>query len=107
MQLAEAQAAIEAVLGELPRQIHDSLEHVTCRLLDWPLSDVRPDAKGVYLGVQQEMDGDEVTAAAIGTILLFAGNLANGQEAQQALLHEVGHALGFSEWEVFALGLAA
>ncbi len=111
MNLLEARDAVAELLGELPQQIHDMLEDVSCQVLAFPTPDVDPGAKGVFVGLQQEgapeedTDDDEIVHAK-GTIQLFAANLEDAVDAQRAGLHEIGHALGLSEWDVMELGLS-
>jgi len=109
MQLLQARDAVADLLAELPRQVHDMLEHVTCQVLEWPPHGVRSDAKGLFFGVQQQGGPEDPCAVdlAHGAIQLYAGNLTDAAEAQVAVMHEIGHALGESEWDVAALGLSA
>lgn len=111
MQLLEARDAVAELLGELPRQVHDMLEHVSCQVLDRPPSTEPPDTKAMFVGRQQlgapeDGDDDDEIEPAHGTILLFSENLAGWVQAQMAVMHEIAHALGLDENDVAELGLA-
>jgi hypothetical protein len=125
-------AAVQA-LAELPQPIHDALEHVVLRVVDDPPPQVPSDVKAIFLGVQQvsgpdeadsdDEDGDagphydlgddgelEVVAVgggalADGEIVLVAGNLADPDDVETALYHEISHALGLDEAGAEELGL--
>jgi predicted Zn-dependent protease with MMP-like domain len=108
LDLLRARDAVAELLAELPGQIHDMLEHVTCQVLVCPPHGVLADAKGLFFG-QQQQGGPEDPAAVVlarGAIQVYAANLDSAEQAQQAVLHEIGHALGEDEWAVAELGLS-
>lgn len=109
MDLLSTRAAVVELLEELPGQIHDMLEHVTCQVLATTPHGVPADARGMFYGYQQQggPEAPDDIVPARGTIQLYACNLGGGEQVQQTLLHEIGHALGLDEWSVAELGLAA
>lgn len=132
MTVSEARAAAAAALAELPQQVHDALEHVSVRVVDFPPEGIPSDVKGIFLGQQQKGDPDadddddqagewydvdpenpdELVEAefggyapARGQIVIVAGNLLDADDVARTLYHETGHALGMSEEDVAELGL--
>lgn len=110
MDLQATRAAVAELLDELPAQIHDMLEHVVCQVMLTPPAAEPHDTRGMFYGFQQVGGPDaplDELELAHGVIQIYSCNLANAEQVQQTTLHEIGHALGFSEWDVFELGLAA
>lgn len=134
MTLTDAHTMAAALLEDLPQQIHDALERVDVQVVDLPPPGVPSDAKAIFLGHQQEgsdgeleedddadagdwydidpEDPDELVLVdhvgmrpAEGTIVLVSSNLADAEDLEIALYHEMGHALGMDEQEVAELGL--
>ena len=130
MSVARVKAAAEAFLHELPQQVHDSLEGVSVQIVVDPPPGVPSDVKAIFVGRQQKgdpEDDDDCDAGswfdygpdgelevvehggvlpAEGVIFLLVRNLESTDDAQIALAHEAGHALGMDEAEVAELGLA-
>jgi predicted Zn-dependent protease with MMP-like domain len=128
MTVAQAREHVAALLAELPQEVHDALENVIIHVVENAPSEV-PDAKAVFDGeplaggqddedddgpyYDLDEDGSPVRALDIGTlqpakgqIVLFASNLRSPDEVQAAILHEMSHALGEDEDDVFLLGVA-
>jgi predicted Zn-dependent protease with MMP-like domain len=66
------------------------------------------DFRAVFLGTPVDPGADledEETEGPTGVIILNAAMLRDTQDVLDTLLHEFGHALGFDEDEVAALGL--
>jgi predicted Zn-dependent protease with MMP-like domain len=61
------------------------------------------DFRGMFLG--DPIDPDDEESQASGVIVLNAAKLLTAEDVSLTLLHEVGHALGFDEYEVALLGL--
>ena len=109
MLVEQARDAAARILAELPQEVHDALEHVQVRVVAWTPPGMRSDAQAVFIGRQQEGDPDddeeEDVVRAKGEILVIASNLSSDEEVEQAVLHEIGHALGLDEFGVAELGL--
>lgn len=64
--------------------------------------------RGLYRGTQitdEDEEGESEDPVPDGTIYLCAGNLSDAEDVKKVLLHEIGHALGLSEYDVENLGL--
>jgi predicted Zn-dependent protease with MMP-like domain len=113
------QVVVDAAAADLPPEFRAFLEDTavvidpmpTAELLDAPGSGLPPDVFGLFLG---RAAGEEVLSGEMPpTIFLFQRNLereAGSREALErevwiTLYHELGHALGFDEEGVDAMGL--
>ena len=119
MTIAEVEILVDAVVGQLPAEAIDALAEVTIHVardrqdLEVLSAAVLEAGKGavaipdnfraLFLGDAIDDDDDESQAS--GVIVLNAAKLLTAEDVSLTLLHEVGHALGFDEYEVAALGL--
>jgi predicted Zn-dependent protease with MMP-like domain len=124
MQKAEAEACTNQMLGYLPDELAETIGDLTIYVaadrqdLEVLRAAVKESGQGrvaipqnfraVYLGtpldpaVDDESDDVELPK---GVIVLNASMLRNEQDVLDTLLHEIGHALGYDEDEIAALGL--
>lgn len=129
MTFEEVQTQVTLFLGEIQEAITDDLldvEFLVCesreaaverlnQLLDpedekVTLDEIPVDAKGIFFGdsaetVETDDETTETIECAAGAIVMIACNLADVDEVDLVLLHEIGHALGLDEAAVDALGL--
>jgi len=121
--VAEVEAAIDDVIGMFPddvaAMVGDITVHVARDRADLPVikaalkdagvarAEIPQDFRGMYLGEYLEADGDDAddVEPLQGVMLLNASKLATFDDLLFTVLHEVGHALGYDEDEVAALGL--
>lgn len=106
------------LLGEFPAPIREAFDTVEIRIKD-AIDDedlargAAGDLRGYYWGEEDDSEGCEDRlvplpgCAPIPQIVVLAANVEPSADAVAAvLLHELGHHLGFSEWElVEGLGL--
>jgi predicted Zn-dependent protease with MMP-like domain len=124
MNEAETEACTDQVLAYLPDKLLDAIEDITIYVardrqdLAVLRAAVRESGQGrvaipqnfraVYLGTPVDLAADdeaEDTDRPTGVIVLNAALLRDEQDVLDTLLHEIGHALGYDEDEVAALGL--
>jgi predicted Zn-dependent protease with MMP-like domain len=110
-------AAAEAVLAELPQEMHDKLGHVPVIVEDRPTRDLveegfDPRALGLFDGPPYSEQG--LTGPALNRIVLYRANIAAVApdlaealaQVRITLLHETAHFFGLDEAGVAELGLA-
>jgi predicted Zn-dependent protease with MMP-like domain len=107
---------------ELPDEFRSAFEEIavvidpmpTAQLLGAPASGHPPDTLGLFVGLPFSERGSETSGEMPATIFLFQRNLERivadvdelRDEIRTTLFHELGHALGFDEEGVDAMGLA-
>lgn len=117
----EFQAVVEDALGGLPETFVDALQRIAVVIDSVPSIelaqaaplDTPPDLLGLFTG-RSLLDGEPADAIeAPPVVYLFQRNLERScvdrdellEQIRITLLHELGHALGFDEDEVDAMGL--
>lgn len=130
MNVAEVEECVNDVAAMLPAGVAAAIENVTVHVardrgdLEVLRAAVRAakigpakipaNFRAVFMGVPLETRADEYDPDAVdderpakvrGAIVLNASLLRDQEDVLYTLLHEIGHALGYSEDEVAALGL--
>lgn len=119
MTVAEVEVLVDALVEQLPEAAVEALAEVSIHVardrqdLEVLRAAIREagagrvaipqDFRGMFLG--QAIDDEDEEDEAAGVIVLNAAKLLTAEDVSATLLHEVGHALGFNEYEVAALGL--
>ena len=129
MEYTDLAACAQGLMVQLPKGITEQLIDVqiaVCKdpdmasvLLAETEDDPKPvaeDAKGMFFGHPAEIpegvpDDEEDPAEEVimpaGVIILVASNIEDGDIADKVLLHEIGHALGLTEDEIWQWDLDA
>jgi predicted Zn-dependent protease with MMP-like domain len=114
MRLDDVCTIVDTALADLPTEVQSALAQVDIIVVDGPEDEscrsdkLPPDFQGVFIGTPQEdVDPDEGRFAAppSGKIFLNASKLKSHDETVRVLYHEVGHAFGWDEADVQAMGL--
>lgn len=132
MNVAEVEACVNDVAMMLPERVAAAIQNVTVHVardrsdvevLRAAVRDARigtakipHNFRAVFMGIPLETRADEYDPDAAdpdaepparvrGAIVLNASLLRDQEDVMYTLLHEIGHALGYSEDEVAALGL--
>ena len=124
MTVAEVQACADQMLGALPAEIVSACGDITIHVARdrGDLAELKEAVKesgqervaiprnfrAVYLGTplaEAADDEDDEVDGPTGTIVLNAAMLRDPEDVLYTLLHEMGHALGYDEDEIAALGL--
>jgi predicted Zn-dependent protease with MMP-like domain len=130
LNVAEVEECVNDVAAMLPAGVAAAIENVTVHVardrgdLEVLRAAVRAakigpakipaNFRAVFMGVPLETRADEYDPDAVdderpakvrGAIVLNASLLRDQEDVLYTLLHEIGHALGYSEDEVAALGL--
>jgi predicted Zn-dependent protease with MMP-like domain len=119
MTVSEVESLVDEIVQQLPAAALSALAEVTIHVArdrgdgEVLCAAVREAGKGavaipedfraLFLGDAIEDDAEDAEAS--GVIVLNAAKLITAEDVSLTLLHEVGHALGFDEYEVAALGL--
>jgi predicted Zn-dependent protease with MMP-like domain len=124
MSPAEVEECADEILGLLPANIADAVGDLAIfvardrddlEVLRAAVKEARQASvviprnfRGIYLGVPLDPATDDEAIEVeppTGAIVLNAAMLTSVQDVMDTLLHEVGHALGYDEDEIAALGL--
>lgn len=111
MDVDTVETIVEWALLNMDKSIVDALEDVEIAIIDTvadaPDLELDADARGCFFGYETtgDDDDDEEGEPPTGVIVLVASALADDEDVQKTLFHEVGHALGLSEEDVENLGL--
>jgi predicted Zn-dependent protease with MMP-like domain len=120
--VAEVEAAIDMTIEALPAPIRDMVDitiHVARDRQDLPVIKaaikeaglesvaIPQDFRGMYLGeyLEDVDDDDDDREPIAGVMVLNAAMLRRDEDVLFTVLHELGHALGYDEDEITALGL--
>lgn len=118
----EFEAAVEQAMSQLPKKVRDATKNVPVVIAEVPHPDdllesdppLSPALLGMYVGMMPaEVSVLDAPPELRPTILLFKRNLERAcadrdaliREIRTTVLHEVGHAIGLSEADLFELGL--
>ncbi len=123
MTVAEVTAFVDDAIDALPAELADlvgditlhvardrqDLETIKAAIRDAGVKSVRipQDFRALYLGEHLDQVDDEAEDVdpLEGVMLLNASMLRTGEDVLFTVLHELGHALGYDEDEIAALGL--
>ena len=114
------QLAAKTALRNLPRSIHEYVEHVPILVEDFPSLDliqnehVSPQILGVFMGVPSGEESLSEHRYDLDRLVLFKKNLEKSCRDEDELIdqiqftvkHEIGHYLGLDEDDLERLGLA-